>query len=143
METTKLTSGNTTTLILFYVWKNEARYFNQTKRKLKKNDLSQEKCWFLTIWWQSIFGCLCPTFVCQYCRRALEQTVSKTASSLLSGWKTVPLGKSSHLNKPDSAFALHNFNKQKTGTYMGKWYAERKTYIKNVFKMHGGLLYKQ
>ena len=30
--------------------KNEARYFNQTKRKLKKNDLSQEKCGFLTIW---------------------------------------------------------------------------------------------
>ena len=73
METTKLTSGNTTTLILFYVWKNEARYFNQTKRKLKKNDLSQEKWGFLTIWWQIIFGWLCSTFVCQYCRRAHMQ----------------------------------------------------------------------
>ena len=30
--------------------KNEARYFNQTKRKFKKNDLSQEIFVFLTIW---------------------------------------------------------------------------------------------
>ena len=45
------------------------KYFNQTKRKLKKTDLSQEKCGFLTIWWQIIFW-ICPTFVCQYCIRA-------------------------------------------------------------------------
>ena len=57
METPKLTSGNnTTTLILFHVKKkNEARYFNQTKRKLKKNDLPQEKCGVSTTWWQILF----------------------------------------------------------------------------------------
>ena len=49
----------------------------------------KKKCGFLTIWWQVIFGCLCPTFVCQYCRRAyIWTTVNRRKNWMTDRWQT-------------------------------------------------------